>query len=467
MSVVDPERARRREEADQRFRLGRLAVKEGRLAEAREYLLKAVEIDDEHSDAWLWLSATTEDPAEQKKYLEWALAANPANPEARRGLAMLQGRLNPKEVLAPGTEVAPRRPVGPEPAAAQHTFICPECGGIMRFHPHIVDLICERCGYVQVVEETPAKEVEQVLDLTLPTEKGHRWAEAQRRMVCQQCSATTIFPVGQTSAECPFCGSTVLIAAREDVEILPPQAVIPMALEADEVKKTMRKWLGAGFFAPDDLAKLARGGNLRPAYVPFWVFEATLTGKWQAYVAEGSGRYKNWVWQTGEHIFFFADELQPGTKVMPADLLAKAEPFDFEKLVEYKPEYLAGWPAATYDVPLAQASLNAREKMAAKAKKQLLYKAAPGKPVRDLQVTTSDIGGVTYKQVLLPLWIASYAYLGKSYRVLINGQTGKVAGDKPIDSVKASLVILGAVILLVILAFAFVYFVGPSLGIAR
>lgn len=464
---VNPERTRLRDAADERFRLGRQAVKEGRLTEGREYLLRAVELDNEHSDAWLWLSATTSDPAEQKRCLEWALAANPANPEARRGLAILQGRLNPKEVLPAGTEVAPRRPTAPEAAAARHTFICPECGGVMRFHPHIVDLICERCGHIQVVEETPATEVEQVLDLTLPTEKGHRWAEAQRRMICQQCSAMTIFPPGQTSAECPFCGSTMLIAAREDVEILPPQAVIPMGFEADEVRKIMTRWLGTGFFAPDNLSRMARSGNMRPAYVPFWVFEATLTGKWQAYVAEGSGRHRNWIWQTGEHIFFFADELQPGTKSLPADLLARAEPFDFEKLVEYKPEYLAGWPAATYDIPLSQASLGAREKMAAKAKKQLVYKAAPGKQVRDLQVTASDISGVTYKQVLIPIWTASYSYLGKSYRVLINGQTGKVVGDKPVDSVKVSLVILGAVVLLVLLAFAFVYFAGPSLGLAR
>ncbi|MBM4422401.1 MAG: hypothetical protein FJ030_03285 [Chloroflexi bacterium] len=452
----------RREAAEQRFQLGRLAVKEGRMAEAREYLFRAVEIDQEHSDARLWLSATTTDAAEQKKFLEWALAANPANPEARRGLAIVQGRLNPQDVLPPGTDVAARLPTEPEAAAAKQVFICPQCGGAMRFDPHLIDLKCERCGHVRVVEEKPAKDVEQALDLTLPTEKAHRWAEAERRMVCQQCSATTMFPVGQTSVECPFCGSAVFIAAREDADILPPQAVIPMGFEAEEVKTIMRKWLGAGLLAPDDLGRLARGGNLRPAYVPFWVFETTLTRKWQAYVAEGSGRNRRWVWQSGEHIFFFTGELQRGTKILSADLLERIEPFDLEKLVEYQPEYLAGWPAATYDISLAQASLDAREKMVKKAKKQLQHKAAPGKEVRDLQVSASDFGGVTYKQALLPVWVGAYHYRGKWYRLLVNGQTGKISGDKPIDSVKVALLILAAVIVIIILAFLIAFLFGPT-----
>src|SRR5688572_9181068 len=94
-----------REMANERYKQGRMALKEGNLEEARKLLTRAVELDQEHSDAWLWLSATTKDPEEQKKYLEWALAANPGNPEARRGLAILQGRLKAKDVLPQGTQV--------------------------------------------------------------------------------------------------------------------------------------------------------------------------------------------------------------------------------------------------------------------------------------------------------------------------------------------------------------------------
>jgi len=458
--ALDSERRHRQESADRLFRLGRTCVKEGHKDEGRRYLERAVEQDREHSDAWLWLSATTDDPLEQKKYLEWAIAANPSSPEARRGLAILEGRLNPKDILPQGVGVEPQNPVEPAEAVARRTFVCLRCGGALRFDPEIVDLKCSNCGYVEVVEEAPMADVQQVLDVTLPTRKGHRWAEAEREMTCEQCGATTIFPVGQTSAECPFCGSAALVSASDDSELLTPNGVLPMGFDEAEARKILRGWLGGGFFTPDDLAKLARGKGLRPAYVPFWIFEAALTGKWQAEVAEGSGRNRRWVWRNGEHTLFYSNLLQVAATALPADLVKKAEPFALEKMVEYKPEYLAGWPTAAYNISLAEASLEARAAMVADAKKQLAYKAAPGQAVRNLEVSASDFSGMAYKLALLPLWVGAYLYHGKTYRVLINGQTREVAGDKPKDSVKVWLAVAGVLIVLAILAMGVVYWVG-------
>ena len=237
----DSDRLWRREKAQQLFQLGRIAVREGRRAEARDLLERAVELDREHSDAWLWLSATTDDTREQKKYLEWAIAANPGNPEARRGLAILEGRLNPKDILPQGTSIEAQNPVEPAETATTRTFTCPKCGGSLRFDPAIANLKCVNCGYVEVVEEAAAKDAGRLLDLTLPTRKGHRWAEAERRMTCEQCGATSIFSVGQTSAECPFCGSVALIDAKDEADLLEPQTIIPMAFDVDEAHSIMRK----------------------------------------------------------------------------------------------------------------------------------------------------------------------------------------------------------------------------------
>ena len=458
--ALDSERRHRQESASRLFQLGRACVKEGHKEEGRRYLERAVEQDREHSDAWLWLSATTDDPLEQKKYLEWAIAANPGSPEARRGLAILEGRLNPKDVLPQGAGVEPQNPVQPAEAVARRTFVCPQCGGALRFDPEIVDLKCANCGFVEVVEEAAMADVQQVMDVTLPTRKGHRWAEAEREMTCEQCGATTIFPVGQTSAECPFCGSAALVSATDDSELLTPNGVILMGFEADEARRILGNWLGGGFFTPDDLTKLARGKGLHAAYVPFWIFEGTLTGRWQAEVLEGSGRERRWVQRNGEHTFFYSNRLQVAATALPADLVKKAEPFALEKMVEYKPEYLAGWPAAAYNISLADASLEARAAMVADAKKQLVYKAAPGQAVRNLEVSASEFSGVAYKLALLPLWVGAYTYRGKSYRVLINGQTKEVAGDKPKDSVKVAMVVAGVLIALAILAIGVFYLMG-------
>lgn len=448
----------RRQQAQDLFRLGRTCVKTGDTARGRELLLKAVEYDRDLSDAWLWLSATTADPAEQKKYLEWAVAADPANAPARRGLALLTGRLKPQDVLPEGGSVQPRAPEAPAETEVRRTFECPQCGGRLRFDPELVDLKCGHCGFVQAVEEVALHDGAHPLDFTLPTARGHLWAVGERRFNCPQCGAATLLPAGGKSALCPFCGNTALVEAQEEARLVPPDGLIPMALEAEAAYAAVRRWLGRGFFAPDDLARLVRDKHLRPAYVPFWLFEAQLTARWSAEVEEGYGRDRRWVFQSGDYTFFFREELQPGARALPASLLQRLPKFDLKKLVAFKPEYLADWPAALYDLSLANAALRAREAMVKSAGLQILPRLAPGRAVRNLQVSPDRFSGEFYRLVLLPLWIGAYTYLGRTYRVLVNGQTGAVAGDKPVDGVKVALVAVAAALILALLLYLGFYF---------
>ena len=93
-----------------------------------------------------------------------------------------------------------------------------------------------------------------------------------------------------------------------------------------------------------------------------------------------------------------------------------------------------------------------RAELVEDAKRQLNYKAAPGSTVRNLQVSASDVSGVMYQLALLPVWVGVYRYRDKLYRVLVNGQTKEVAGDKPKDSVKIALMAVAAVVAVVLLA---------------
>lgn len=451
---MDADRERYRRSAESLYQHGRAALREGQKARAKQLLLQAVDYDREHSEAWLWLSATTDDPAEQKKYLEWAIAANPGNAAAKRGLGLLIGKIKQQDLVKEGETIAPRAPIEPERAETRRSFKCPQCGGALRFNPELIDLKCEHCGHVEVVEEESAARVEQVLDFSLPTRHAHRWAEAERHFTCKQCGATSILSVGQTSGQCAFCGSSALVAAPEERELLPVQAIIPMAFEAERAQQLFRAWLGRGFFAPDDLKQLSTRTGLHPAYAPFWIFNATLMAHWRGQVQEGSGRARRWVWRTGDRTFFFDNFLVPGLKALPAQLLRAVQNFDLSKLLLYKPEYLAEWPAALYDHSLTEASLDSREAMIAEAKRQLQTKAAPGQSIIDLSVTSSDFSGQTYKLALLPLWIGAYAYRGQTYRVLMNGQTGAVAGDKPRDPVKVTLAIVALIAMLIFIGAA-------------
>ena len=109
----------RRDAAQDLVRNGRAALKSGERDRARQLLLQATEYDRDNSEAWLWLSATTDDPAEQKHYLEWAVAANPANSAAVRGLGIVTGKIKTVDLVPEGQPVTPQAPAQPEPAHAE------------------------------------------------------------------------------------------------------------------------------------------------------------------------------------------------------------------------------------------------------------------------------------------------------------------------------------------------------------
>src|SRR5579859_849431 len=355
---MDHDGDHQRETAQELVRSGRTALKAGERQRARQLLLEATEHDRDNTDAWLWLSATTDDLNEQKQYLEWAIAADPNNTAARRGLGIVTGKIKTEDLVPAGQTVTPQKPAAPEPASAAETFSCPQCGGRLRFDPVNQDLRCDSCCYKKAVESTPAPAPAMVLDFSLPTRQGQLWAVAERRFTCQQCGGSTVLPPGQTSSTCPFCGESALVAAADDAELIAPQALIPMRQTSVSIAEKVRTWLGRDFFAPGDLTKLARQSRLTPVYVPFWRFSLTLTIVWRAQAAQGYQQRFNW--QDGETQFMYDDFLQPGAHALPSDLLSGVGPFDLGQLVLYKPEFLAGWPAGSYDVSLAQASLDTR-----------------------------------------------------------------------------------------------------------
>lgn len=450
--------ADRFQEAENLYRLGRACVLSKSRAEGYRHLQRALHINRHHADAWFWLAAASDDPAEQKQCLEWAVACNPAHSAAKKALGLLTGKIDPADVRpapAPGAEPAAPTPApAPVSAATRRAFTCPQCGGRLRFDPEIIDLKCDHCGFVEVVAEDPLREAELPLDFALPTQRAHEWSASERLYACGQCGAHTLLPPGVTSAECPFCAAPALVQAADETATLPPQGIIPMAFTAEQAQARLRHWLSDSWLAPNNLLALARSPQLHPAYVPFWTFNATLEAHWSAEVRVGSGKYARWEQRHGSRIKFFTEELAPGLKALPDDLLRGILPFDLKHLLVFKPEYLAAWPTALYDRPLAEASLLARERMVQAARRDLLITAAPGQTVRNLEVSTGAFTGQTFKLVLLPVWLGAYTYQGQTFRVAVNGQTGQVHGHKPIDNGKVALLAAAGLALLALLGTA-------------
>jgi DNA-directed RNA polymerase subunit RPC12/RpoP len=422
---------------DQIVSVGIAAAKSGEREQARTLLFKATEMKPDDTRPWLWLSSTTDDLAEQREYLEQALATDPNSSAARRGLVLLSEKLERSRLLEVGQGVQARQPQQAEEATAAQVYLCPQCGGSLKFQAEQQKLQCDFCGYVQEMDAQPAGgEVEQVLDFVLPTTRGHRWAEAQHNLACERCGAWNMLPVGQTAGECAYCGSRQLIESAESRELVDPHAICLAAFDQEAARRHTKDWLRRGWFAPDDLIKLARTSALRPAYYPFWAFDGTLEMNWSCEINEGTSRNPVWARRDGVEFEMFDDVTVAGLRLLKPEELARIEPFDLKKAVEFEPEYLAGWVSMTYDLPLADASLKARESVAQKLRRELRNRVLLGREKRNLQSGGVNWSGQTFKLVLLPLWVGTYNYRNKRYRVLVNGQTGKVGGEKPRDDLK-------------------------------
>jgi len=399
---------------------------------------------------WLWLTETTDDVAEKIEYLEKVLAADPRNLAARQGLAKLTGKKEVPQPFSPDSVQPAQQSEDPALTKTKETFLCPNCGAHMEFNLQANALACLYCGLIHETEERSAADSEQVMAHVLPTERGHRWAVSQHQMVCGQCGAHSLWPPGQAAAECPYCGSRQMIESEETEGLVDPQAIAIMQLNEREASGKITEWLGKGWTVPDDLKESAQKSLLRPAYYPFWTFDGTLDIHWSCEINEGTSNNPRWVGRSGVEFEMFDDVLIPGLTSLMFKTLDKLGKFYLKDVVEFKPDYLAGWPALTYDRPLAKATLLARERVVRRVRREMHNRVLAGQQKRGLNTGGVNWSDMTFKHVLLPVWIGLYRYKGKEYNIMINGQTGNVTGEKPKDTVKTLGIIISVIATLVV-----------------
>jgi DNA-directed RNA polymerase subunit RPC12/RpoP len=271
---------------------------------------------------------------------------------------------------------------------------------------------------------------------------------------CSACGAITMLPPGQTADRCANCGSNRFVQSKLVTELVDPQVVALPRIDAKEAGKRARQWLGKGLLAPDDLSLKAAGGlNLAPAYYPFWTFDGTLEVNWSCEVNVGTDQRPRWEHLSGSEFEMFDDVMIPGLRKMSISEMKDIEPFNLKDLVEFKPDYLAGWNALTYDYPLSDASERAQGRIRERVTRFLAMKVAAGRQIRSFSAGGGKWVDMTYKHILLPLYVGNYHYKGKAFRIYVNGQTGKASGQKPRDWVKAVVVSILVFFILAVILF--------------
>jgi DNA-directed RNA polymerase subunit RPC12/RpoP len=414
--------------------------------EARFYLEWVLRSYDATSDqkaaAWLWLSQIEDDPGKKRDCLENVLAHDPANVPARRGLAILEGRLKPDDIVDPNRPVEPVKPAAtPQPAGVRR-YVCPKCGGRLSYVADKRSLVCDYCG--NRLQEYQALQQgalvgEEDFTIALATARGHRWELAvERTLKCNGCGAMFTLPPRQVSGNCPFCGSAHVITVSTD-ELIEPEGILPFQLGADDAGQHIHRWLDDLKFRPGDLDERAAISRPRKVFLPFWTFDLGGTMSWNAQVDEGYGKNKVWAPRNGIYLVYHNDLLVPATRALPKDVLDDLADYDTQALVPYSAELLSDTAAEIYQVPLVDASLVARQQALHLGQVYVHSNDLAGETYRDFFMSSGGLIVESYKLALLPLWITDYRYKNESFLVAVNGQSGKVAGHAPRSGLQKAL----------------------------
>jgi len=267
-----------------------------------------------------------------------------------------------------------------------------------------------------------------------------------------------VFDSDKIGKRCDFCGASALVPYEDVKEAFQPESLLPKQISESQVRDRIRQWYQSRWFAPSALGSRALTDTIHGVYLPYWTFDAQADADWTAesgyhyYVtehytdAQGNRQtrqvqHTRWESSSGSLEHFFDDALVAATKGVAADLLAKIEPFPTPQLVPYDPAFLAGWTVERYQIDLLAAAQAARAGMEGQLR-SLCSAQVPGDTHRGLRVS-AQWSGQTFKHILVPVWLLTYDYHGKSFQVLINGYTGSIAGNRPYSFWKIFFLVIG------------------------
>jgi len=349
----------------------------------------------------------------------------------------------------------------------EHRFPCDTCGSDLRFDPEGHRLTCDHCGNTEEIAGSGWTGGIKELDFrrALADQLDAEEIEETIVVTCPNCGATTEFREDEHAGECPFCATPVVTGTGTNRQIK-PRGLLPFGLDEGTARVALTDWLGSLWFAPSGLMEYARKGRkMNGIYVPYWTFDADTQSQYtgqrgkhyyetKTVMRDGKRRQvrirkTRWRRVSGRVARFFDDVLVLASRSLPKKYTDGLEPWDLSELEPYKPEYLAGFRAEGYQVELADGFEEARGYMDRMILRDVKYDIG-GDDQRVSNVQT-DIRDVTFKHVLLPVWLAAYKYRGRTFRFVVNGRTGRVQGERPYSAWKITFaVILGLIVALAV-----------------
>jgi uncharacterized protein (DUF983 family) len=362
----------------------------------------------------------------------------------------------------------------PDAAATRRTFPCPSCGAPLAFDPARSALACAACGHTRVLPEPDA-------DARAAALREQDYLEALRRLAAQEpslearvvdcpaCGAGTRFEGHVVGDRCAFCATPLLLDRARVERLIRPQALLPFALDRAAAQRVFAQWVASRWFAPNALkATVREADGVKGVYLPWWTYDANTFTTYRgergvnrrvpevrpnASAQAGAPTTRvvtDWTPVSGAAAVGFDDLLVSGSPSLPPHLARVLDRWDLSRLRPPDDELLAGFSVEIYRTGLEAGFAEARERMQPAI--DAAIRRDIGGDAQRIHARQTAVDDIRFKHLLLPLWIGSYRFRDEPYRIVVNGQSGEVEGDRPWSAWKIALAAIAALLLLVLLA---------------
>lgn len=338
---------------------------------------------------------------------------------------------------------------------------CASCGSNMVFDPGRQALCCTHCGKSLAIEAAPPGAIPITGEKDLLSFSGEKtgWGLPLGSLACANCGAVTLHADLAAPARCPVCGDEKGLSAPAK-DLPAPTGVCPFHITREDAANALMHAFKKHPFCPSKFKKLAASAALSGLYLPGWVFTASTVTKYRGQYGvdraekDRYGKVRtvtDWYPASGTFVEDYNDRLTWGTAHFDEKLLDGVKPFQTADCRAYAPDYLPGFAVEPYETALDLAWKKARKELEDELKRDARAKLIDDKGahhIKDLEFDTA-YSELSYQYLLLPVWVATLRFGGKTHTLLVNGETGKVSGKAPVSPLRAGLAgLLAAAVLL-------------------
>jgi len=355
------------------------------------------------------------------------------------------------------------------------SFACTNCGGDLTYKAGTSSLTCQHCGTTNEIPQIEAEFEELDFKDFLENNSNAEETLEEKFVKCNSCGATSSLEPHVTSGNCPYCSTPLVIEQSSIQRIIQPKALLPFHLKKEEAKTRFKKWVTKLWFAPNDLKKASLNfDHFKGIYIPYWTYDSDTLTQYQGqrgthyyvsqtYTTTENGktvtrtrqvRKTRWRYVSGTVSNFFDDILVTATHSLPKKYIYKLEPWDLENLVPFDKSYLSGFVTEKYQIDL-ESGFDIAKGIMDPTIRSLIRSDIGGDEQRIVSMNTK-YDDITFKHLLLPVYVSAYRYKDKVYQFLVNGRTGEVQGERPYSWIKIALAVLLGLGIIALLVFFYI-----------